>query len=82
MNAEVKIDELSFVMKGGNDSTRYLKDKLFTLSDGTDVYSGDTVEWSINKPFNISGIVENVNGLKVACFNTLLNKWKYYSVVT
>jgi hypothetical protein len=76
---EVAVSDLFLVMRGTN-SAKYLKE-LFTLNDGTDVYSGDTVGWSIEKPFDVSGIVENINGLKVACFSILLNKLRYYSII-
>lgn len=76
---EVAVSDLFLVMRGTN-SAKYLKE-LFTLNDGTDVYIGDTVGWSIEKPFDISGIVENVNGLKVACFSIVLNRWRYYSII-
>ena len=52
---------------------------LFETLDGECIYSGDTVEFA-NGIFPSVGIISNYNGLKVQCFNTVLNKWAYYCI--
>jgi hypothetical protein len=54
---------------------------LFILNDGTPVFGGDTVKfYTDGSPFPTSGLVQNINGLQLACFSPLLNKWRYWDI--
>jgi hypothetical protein len=49
--------------------------------DGKEVYVGDRIEFDTEGSiFPSSGIVSTYKGLRVECFDTLLNKWKYYEL--
>ena len=59
----------------------FYHDPLFVAGDGKEVWEGDTVEFDTDgEIFPRSGTVCNYNGLKIACFNTSLNKWEYYGI--
>lgn len=76
----VRPSELHLVYKG-QPTNRYFSDPLFVDGGGKEIYAGDTVEFKKdNEIFPSSGTVQTYNGLKIACFNTLLNKWKYYPI--
>lgn len=78
---KINISQLGFVMSPQEIGNKF-KDPIFLLSDGTPIYPGDTVEFFINDQiFTTSGIVENINGLRVAVFNQLLNKWQYFEII-
>ena len=59
----------------------FFHDSLFVAGDGEEVWEGDIVEFDMDGEISpISGTVCNYNGLKIACFNTSLNKWEYYGI--
>lgn len=61
--------------------SRFYHDPLFVAGDGKEVWKGDTVEFDTDGEISPrSGTVCNYNGLKIACFNTSLNKWEYYGI--
>ena len=62
---------------------RYLQPTLFIDSYGEEIKSGDTIEfYTQDSIFPSNGTVSIINGLRVDCFNTLLNKWTYYVIDT
>jgi hypothetical protein len=74
----VKVSELQFVYANKNS---FNKKELFKLKDGTPIFEGDTVQFfQEGAVFATSGNVENAHGLKIACFSTLLNKWRYWNI--
>ena len=61
--------------------SQYLQSPLFQTRDGDDIWSGDSVSFYVNGehlPHN--GTISNINGLRVDCFNTFLNKWQHYVI--
>lgn len=60
---------------------RYMHETLFTDSNGTEIKKDDVVEfYQKGDIFPTSGHVDCLNYLRVATFNTLLNKWEYFKV--
>ena len=76
----ININDIKLVIKGQKSSFAFHKPVLKT-KDGDDVYSGDTVEFDTDGSiFKSSGTISNDNGLKIHCFNTLINKWEHYEI--
>ena len=63
--------------------SKHSKPVLFQDKNGDDVRAGDMVEFSVpGNVFPHSGYVENHNGLRVACYDNVFDRWVYYDVDT
>ena len=77
----INISKIGFVMSNQSLRNKFIN-PIFTLSDGTPVYSGDTVEFfEDNNIFPTNGTVQNINGLQLACFNQISNRWRYLEII-
>jgi len=77
---KLKIEDLK-LLYSAQPLSQYFHDPLFVTRDGDDVWSGDSVSFYVHGehlPHN--GTISSINGLRVDCFNTFLNKWEYYTV--
>lgn len=80
MKGTINIKGLRLLLRA---RTCRFEDPLFVLDCGSKVFSGDTVEFYVDdNVFPSSGTVSNYKGLRVDCFNTLMNKWEYYRINT
>ena len=76
---DVNISETRLVKRGNKNP---ISKQLFVSGDGEKIHSGDTIEFNIaNEVFPYSGTVSTISGLRVECFNTLLNKWAYHGLI-
>lgn len=76
----LKVEDLKLLYHA-QPLSQHLHEPLFQTRDGDDVWSGDSVSFYVNGehlPHN--GTISNLNGLRVDCFNTFLNKWQYYDL--
>jgi hypothetical protein len=76
----LKKNELKLLYHG-HQLDKYFENPLFVTDDDEGVWPGDTVEFYVDgdhMPHN--GIISNRIGLRVDCYNTLLDKWQYYEV--
>lgn len=74
------IDEVYLVSKGHRP---FAGTPFFTAGDGEEIFSGDIVGFRKDKDiFPTIGTVEDINGLRVACFSQILNKWRYHDLHT
>lgn len=74
----LKISELVLV-SNSQPMSQHLRAPLFQTRDGDNVWSGDAVGFYVNgEHLPRVGTVSTLKGLRVDCFNTLLNKWEYY----
>lgn len=67
-----------FEDKGFNHITKKV---VFIDIYGNEIRCGDRIQFFLaGDIFPRNGVVSNLNGLRVACFSTFLNKWKYYQI--
>ena len=77
---KLKIGDLK-LLYNSQPLSQYFDAPIFKTRDGDGVWSGDSVSFYVNGehlPHN--GTISIINGLRVDCFNTLLNKWEYYTL--
>ena len=73
----INIKNTKLVNIGGS----VFRDPLFIGADGTDIHTGDTIEfYPEGNLFPSYGTVSNHNGLRADVFNSMLNKWQYYEL--
>ena len=78
--ADINITEVALVSRKHQPLNQNV---LFVAGDGEAIRSGDTVNFRLEGDvFATLGTVEDLQGLRVACFSMILAKWKYYNLVT
>ena len=76
---DVNISETRLVKRGNKN---LFNKHLFMSGDMEEIYSGDIIEFNIaDEVYPYSGTVSTLQGLRVECFNTILNKWVYHNLV-
>jgi phospholipid N-methyltransferase len=76
---DVNVSDTRLVTRG---SKNHFNKHLFVSGDGEKIYSGDTIEFNVaNEIFPYSGTVSTLSGLRVECFNTILNRWVYHNLI-
>lgn len=75
---KLKINDLKLV-NHSQPLSQFLREPLFRTRYGDAVWSGDEVSFYINgEHLPHFGTISNINGLRVECFSTFMNKWVYY----
>jgi len=77
----INSNDLSIVTENTSGLSRAIRPVLFEDRNGDSVKDGDTLEFYVdNEIMPHSGTISNISGLRMECFNTILNKWQYYPV--
>lgn len=78
VKGNINQDQISLVTHGANHES---KEYLFTDNIGNDIYVGDTVQFNIEKQtLPASGIINNVQDLRIHCWNTIMSRSEDYIV--